>query len=107
MFSAEFQLLSDETLQSLLRSFTTAVAVVIVSVPEGLPLAVSMAMAFSVDTMKKDELLVKKLVACETLGNVKDICTGKTATLTVNDQNVKKFYLGERTYNFNKTDKSF
>jgi len=80
---------------------------VIVSVPEGLPLAVSMAMAFSVDTMKKDELLVKKLVACETLGNVKDICTGKTATLTKNDQNVTKFFIGEHSFNFDRSNKSF
>lgn len=82
MFSSSDDLLSNETLQKLLRSFTTAVSIIIVAVPEGLPLAVSIAMAFSVDTMKDDNLLVKKMEACENLAFVKDICTGKTATLT-------------------------
>ena len=78
------ELLSNETLQKILRSFTTALAIVIVSVPEGLPLAVKIAMAFSVDYMKKDNLLVKKMASMEKLGYVKEICTGKTATLTKN-----------------------
>ncbi len=75
-------LLESETIQRLLRTFTTALAVIIVSVPEGLPLAVSLAMAFSVDQMKKDNLLVKQMASCEKLGYIRDICTGKTATLT-------------------------
>lgn len=95
------QLLSDDTLQKLLRSFTTAISIIIVSVPEGLPLAVSLAMAFSVDYMKKDNLLVKRMASVEGLGTVKDICTGKTATLTQNDMSVKKFYIGEESFDFN------
>jgi P-type E1-E2 ATPase len=51
-------------------------------VPEGLPLAVSIAMAFSIDVMKRDQLLVKNLEASEAMGTVTEICTGKTATLT-------------------------
>ena len=78
--------------------FTTAVAIIIVAIPEGLPLAVSISMAFSVDTMKKDNLLVKKIGACEGLGYIKEICTGKTATLTKNDMRVTKFYTGYRHY---------
>ena len=74
---------------SILRIVTTAIAVVIVAIPEGLPLAVSISMAFSVDTMKKDNLLVKKMSACENLGYIKEICTGKTATLTCNDMHVE------------------
>ena len=89
---------SNLTLQKALRAFTTAVAVVIVSVPEGLPLAVSMAMAFSVDYMKRDNLLVKKMASVETLGYIKDICTGKTATLTQDDQQVISYYAGETQY---------
>jgi P-type E1-E2 ATPase len=65
---------------------------VIVAVPEGLPLAVSIAMAFSVDVMKRDHLLVKKLEAPESLGYIREICTGKTATLTKNDMTVNRFY---------------
>lgn len=100
IFSSSDDLISNETLQKLLRSFTTAVAIVIVSVPEGLPLAVSLAMAFSVDYMKKDNLLVKKMASIESLGYVKEICTGKTGTLTQNNQRVKKFYVGENHYEF-------
>lgn len=85
----EDQLLSNETLLKILRIFTVCVTVIIVAIPEGLPLAVSIAMAFSIDVMKKDNLLVKKVEACETLGYVKEICTGKTATLTKNDMRVK------------------
>jgi magnesium-transporting ATPase (P-type) len=91
MFS-DAEILSWDTLQSLLRYFTIGVAVVIVAVPEGLPLAVSISMAFSVDVMKKDALLVKKLEAPETLGYIREICTGKTATLTKNDMTVNVFY---------------
>lgn len=54
-------LLSNDTLMHLLRIATICVTVVIVAIPEGLPLAVSIAMAFSIDTMKKDNLLVKKV----------------------------------------------
>ena len=58
-------------------------------------------MAFSVDYMKKDNLLVKRMASVEGLGTVKDICTGKTATLTLNDMSVKKFYIGEESFDFN------
>ena len=96
MFS-DAALLENATLLSLLRMFTTAVAVVIVAIPEGLPLAVSISMAFSVDVMKKDNLLVKKMVACENLGYVSEICTGKTATLTQNQMQVEQLYCGSAT----------
>ena len=65
---------------------------VIVSVPEGLPLAVSISLAYSVDRMKNDNILVKNLTAPEKMGGVNEICTGKTGTLTKNDMQVKAFY---------------
>lgn len=102
MFSDD-SLLEDQTLQKLLRSFTTAMAIVIVSVPEGLPLAVSIAMAFSVDYMKRDNLLVKKMSSVETLGHVSEICTGKTATLTKNEQKVKRCFMGESAHDCSPT----
>ena len=80
-----------------LRIFTTALTVIIVAIPEGLPLAVSISMAFSVDVMKKDNLLVKKMIACENLGYVKEILTGKTATLTKNDMKVAEYLIGKKT----------
>jgi P-type E1-E2 ATPase len=97
----DLHLVTLSTVLSILEIFTTAVAIIIVAIPEGLPLAVSISMAFSVDTMKKDELLVKKIGACEALGYIKEICTGKTATLTKNDMRVTKFYTGYRHYDNN------
>lgn len=67
-------------------------AIIIVAVPEGLPLAVSISLAYSTSSMKKDNLLVKKFAACETLGTVNTICTGKTGTLTCNEMKVYKFF---------------
>jgi magnesium-transporting ATPase (P-type) len=92
LISTERQLLQPETLSKLLDFFTTALAIIIVAVPEGLPLAVSISMAYSIDTMKRDNLLVKNLEACETMGTVTDICTGKTGTLTCGDMTVNAMY---------------
>lgn len=94
MFGPEI-LLSNDTLLNLLDFFTTALTIIIVAVPEGLPLAVSIALAFSLDTMKKDHLLIKNTKACEEMGAVTDICTGKTATLTKNDLKVTSFYVAK------------
>lgn len=90
----ESKLLSNDTLLKLLDFFSIAIAIIIVAVPEGLPLSISIAMAFSIDTLKRDHLLVKQLSACESMGQVTEICTGKTATLTKNDMSVNKFYMG-------------
>jgi magnesium-transporting ATPase (P-type) len=98
LIDSQRDLLSLDTLQTLLRYFTVGVAVVMVAVPEGLPLAISISMAFSIDTMKKDNLLIKKPEAPENLGYIREICTGKTATLTENKMTVNQFYAGGRTY---------
>ena len=82
----------------LLDFFTTALTIVIVAVPEGLPLAVSISLAYSIGTMKKDNLLVKNMEACETMGTVSNICTGKTATLTKNEMTVTQMYIGRQQY---------
>lgn len=61
-----------------------AVVVIIVAVPEGLPLSVTLALAFSMKTMAKEKNLVKKMHACETIGAVNVIFSDKTGTLTQN-----------------------
>jgi magnesium-transporting ATPase (P-type) len=63
-------LIELDTLLKVLDFFTTALAIVIVAVPEGLPLAVSLAVAFSMDAMKNDNLLVKETEAFEKMGMV-------------------------------------
>lgn len=67
----------------------------IVCVPEGLPLAVSMSMAFSIDKLIQDNLLIKNLEALEISGYVLDIMTGKTATLTTGEMRVDKIWAGQ------------
>jgi P-type E1-E2 ATPase len=94
MISTSTELLNDETLLKILQIFSTVVAIIIMAVPEGLPLAISISMAFSIDFMKKDNLLVKNMDAVETLGQIREICTGKTATLTENKMTVNRFYAG-------------
>lgn len=66
----------------------SAVVIIIVAVPEGLPLSVTLALAFSMKTMAKENNLVKKMHACETIGAVNIIFTDKTGTLTQNKMSV-------------------
>ncbi|KAH8697337.1 putative P-type calcium ATPase [Talaromyces proteolyticus] len=77
--------------QAFLQIFIVAVTVVVVAVPEGLPLAVTLALAFATTRMLKDNNLVRLLRACETMGNATTICSDKTGTLT---QNVMKIVVG-------------
>ena len=60
-----------------------------VAVPEGLPLAVTIALAFSVNKMMRDKNLVRHLSACETMGSVTCICSDKTGTLTSGQMQVR------------------
>ena len=72
----------------LLQSCMIAVALVVVTVPEGLPMAVTLALAFSMRRMLKTNNLVRKLHACETMGAITVICTDKTGTLTQNQMQI-------------------
>lgn len=74
--------------QAFLQIFIVAVTVVVVAVPEGLPLAVTLALAFATTRMLKDNNLVRLLRACETMGNATTICSDKTGTLTQNKMTV-------------------
>lgn len=58
-----------------------AVTIIVVAVPEGLPLAVTLALAFATTKMLKENNLVRILRACETMGNATAICSDKTGTL--------------------------
>ena len=64
------------------------VTVLVVAVPEGLPLAVTLSLAYSVKKMMADNNLVRHLDACETMGNATTICSDKTGTLTTNRMTV-------------------
>ncbi|KAG5508190.1 hypothetical protein JKF63_05445 [Porcisia hertigi] len=71
-----------------LDNLTTAVTIVVVAVPEGLPLSVTIALAYSMKQMFKENNLVRHLAACETMGGASNICTDKTGTITQNDMSV-------------------
>jgi Ca2+ transporting ATPase len=81
-----------DTISSLVSNLIIAITIIVVAVPEGLPLAVTIALAFSVMKMKEENNLVRKLHASETMGGANEICTDKTGTLTKNQMTVMKFY---------------
>jgi Ca2+-transporting ATPase len=93
----------DEKGQSFLRLFITSVTMVVVAVPEGLPLAVTLALAFATTRMMKDNNLVRVLKACETMGNATTVCSDKTGTLTQNKMTVVATTLG-KSLSFGGTD---
>lgn len=79
----------DEALE-MLEFFAVAVTIVVVAVPEGLPLAVTLSLAFAMKKMMNDKALVRHLAACETMGSSTCICSDKTGTLTTNHMAVVK-----------------
>ena len=72
-------------IKNLLDYFLLAITILVVAIPEGLPLAVTLSLAFSVNKMMKDKNLVRRLQACETMGGANIICSDKTGTLTRNE----------------------
>lgn len=74
----------------LLQTFMVAVTLIVVAVPEGLPMAVTLSLAYSMRRMLKTSNLVRKMHACETMGATTVICTDKTGTLTQNQMQVYK-----------------
>ena len=71
-----------------LDAFIIGVTIVVVAVPEGLPLAVTISLAYSTKKMLSDQNLIRHLHACETMGNATNICSDKTGTLTENRMTV-------------------
>lgn len=68
-----------------------AICILIVAIPEGLPLAVSVAMALSISKMKKDKILIKNVEAVQKCAILHDICVAKTGTLTEGDLHVATY----------------
>lgn len=85
-------------LQEFVDFFIIGVTVLVVAVPEGLPLAVTISLAYSVKKMLHDNNLVRHLDACETMGNATAICSDKTGTLTTNRMTVVKSFVGRKMF---------
>ncbi|KAK6529237.1 hypothetical protein TWF281_008418 [Arthrobotrys megalospora] len=86
---------ADEKAQRFIQILITAITIVVVAVPEGLPLAVTLALAFATTRMLRDNNLVRVLRSCETMGNATTVCSDKTGTLTQNKMTVVAGVLGK------------
>ena len=80
--------------KDLLDYLVGALTIVVVAVPEGLPLAVTISLAYSMKKMMKDNNFVRHIKACETMGSATVICTDKTGTLTMNEMNCESVIIG-------------
>lgn len=74
--------------------FIIGITIIVVAVPEGLPLAVMISLAYSVKRMLKDNNFVKKLSSCEIMGGANNICSDKTGTLTMNVMTLTNIWTG-------------
>ncbi|XP_020083274.1 calcium-transporting ATPase 8, plasma membrane-type-like isoform X1 [Ananas comosus] len=83
-----------EAFNGAIKILTVAVTIVVVAVPEGLPLAVTLTLAYSMRKMMRDKALVRRLSSCETMGSATTICSDKTGTLTLNQMTVVEAYVG-------------
>ncbi|ORY32630.1 hypothetical protein BCR39DRAFT_464417 [Naematelia encephala] len=87
---------ANDKAQSFIQILIISVTLVVVAVPEGLPLAVTLALAFATKRMTGQNLLVRVLASCETMANATVVCTDKTGTLTQNVMSVVAGSLGVR-----------
>jgi P-type E1-E2 ATPase len=107
MLDEKLSLLSNESLLKINKIAIVAVVVMIVAIPEGLPLAVSIAMALSINSLKKDNILIKNLESVQTCAMLHDICVGKTGTLTKGKMSVSRFQLAKNLLVYDSTPAFF
>lgn len=88
-----------DAVDGVIKIVTVAVTIVVVAVPEGLPLAVTLTLAYSMRKMMADKALVRRLSACETMGSATTICSDKTGTLTLNQMTVVEACVAKKMIN--------
>ncbi|KAM7262181.1 hypothetical protein ACFE04_021258 [Oxalis oulophora] len=84
----------SHAIDGFIRILTIAVTIMVVAVLEGLPLAVTLTLSYSMRKMMRDKALVRRLSACETMGSATTFCSDKTGTLTLNQMTVIESYVG-------------
>ncbi|RKK16928.1 Calcium-transporting ATPase 2 [Fusarium oxysporum f. sp. cepae] len=89
---------AEEKASTFVDLLVVAIAIIAVAVPEGLPLAVTLALAFATTRLLKENNLVRVLRACETMGNATCICSDKTGTLTTNKMTVTAGRFGSSSF---------
>ncbi len=82
------------SLDTISDAFITSIVLIVAAVPEGLPTIVAVSLAITIIKMSKQNTLVKKMIACETIGCINVICSDKTGTLTENRMTVTNIYSG-------------
>jgi Ca2+-transporting ATPase len=88
----------EDILGGFMEAFILAVTIIVVAIPEGLPLAVTIALAYSTKKMYEDKCFIRVLAACETMGNATNICSDKTGTLTENRMTVVEGFFADKKY---------
>ena len=95
----------SEISDRILNIIMLCVSIIVVAIPEGLPLAVTLSLAFSIKKLMDQNNLVRKMHACETMGGANYICTDKTGTLTKNEMNIFKYLTVKKEYVLEETIK--
>ncbi|CAM2861888.1 calcium-translocating P-type ATPase, PMCA-type [Helicobacter burdigaliensis] len=96
-----FILRGEVALELVSEAFISSVVLIVAAVPEGLPTIVAVSLALNVIKLSKQNALVKKLIACETIGCVNVICSDKTGTLTKNQMSVEHFFIHNKKIELN------
>lgn len=92
LMDEKVDLWSNPTLLKVIRIWILSICILIVAIPEGMPLAISLAMALSIQSLKKSNILIKNLEAIQTCGMLHDVCISKSGTLTTDRMNVSKIH---------------
>lgn len=102
----ELPLFDSTAIDVIVNAFIISISLLVVALPEGLPMAVTLSLVHSMKKMKKDNNLVKYIDASETMGNVNELCSDKTGTLTTGEMILARVFLTGTDYNLENNNPS-